>query len=700
MSFLAPWFLLGALALALPVVFHLVRRTTRERTLFSSLLFLRPAPPRLTRRNRLEHLLLLLLRCAVLVLLAIGFARPFLQRALPEDSSPSGPRRLVVLLDVSASLRRGSLWTEARAKAESILRSAAAPDQAALFTFDRQLRPLISFEQWKPLALGPRAALVRQRLSEVGVGWGGTHLDQALVRAAEMAADTEKNQVPGPCQVILITDLQAGSRLTALQGHDWPKGVDLIVERLQAPAASNAGLHWMAESEETAAAAAIRLRVSNEPDSRREQFQVGWARPDGTLLSNAAEVYVPPGQSRVVALPVPADATNLDRVVLRGDDVAFDNTVFVVPPVPVRIGVLYLGRESETDTRQPLYFLRRAFQDTRRQSVRVVAPPPSAPLSAADLDAAGLFVVTDILPGDQARALRQQIASGKTLLFAPAGSAAAPTLAVLLGQDECRLSEAALTGYAMLSEIDFRHPLFAPFADPRFSDFTTIHFWKYRRLEADSLSGARILARFDSGDAALVEMPVGKGRVLVLTSGWHPADSQLALSSKFVPLLYSVLATSGAAPPAPAQLMVGDSLPLPGEWTRTNAAITVMRPDGSAWSAAPGTNQLAPALTPGIYLLQAGPATQRVAVNLDPAESRTAPLPTEELERLGAPASRSPQTATRDRARQAQLQNAELESRQQLWRWLVVAALAVLLAETWLAGRTTRQLAASGGAPV
>ncbi len=59
MNFLAPLFLLGALAVALPVLFHLVRRTTRQRTVFSSLMFLRPAPPRLTRRNRLEHLLLL-----------------------------------------------------------------------------------------------------------------------------------------------------------------------------------------------------------------------------------------------------------------------------------------------------------------------------------------------------------------------------------------------------------------------------------------------------------------------------------------------------------------------------------------------------------------------------------------------------------------------------------------------------------------
>ena len=87
MSFLAPFFLLGGLAIGLPVIFHLIRRTTRERTIFSSLMFLLPTPPRLTRRSRLENILLLLVRCAVLVLLALGFARPFFARPIAENNA-------------------------------------------------------------------------------------------------------------------------------------------------------------------------------------------------------------------------------------------------------------------------------------------------------------------------------------------------------------------------------------------------------------------------------------------------------------------------------------------------------------------------------------------------------------------------------------------------------------------------------------
>src|SRR5260370_41752791 len=106
MSSLAPLFRFGGVAVALPVVFHLIRRTTRERKSFGSLMFLMPSPPRLTRLSRLEHLLLLLLRCGVLCLLAVGFARPYIRKVLHTPLSSGAGKRTVLLVDTSASMRR------------------------------------------------------------------------------------------------------------------------------------------------------------------------------------------------------------------------------------------------------------------------------------------------------------------------------------------------------------------------------------------------------------------------------------------------------------------------------------------------------------------------------------------------------------------------------------------------------------------
>jgi hypothetical protein len=697
MTFLAPLFLLGALAIALPVVFHLIRRTTRQRTVFSSLMFLVASPPRLTQRSRLENILLLLLRCLVLCLLAFGFARPFLKKAISAEPSSAGGERFLLLIDTSASMRRADLWADARQKAESILHKSSPADHVAIFTFARQVTPLMTFEEWNQAPVGERAALASRKLAEIGPGWSATHVAAALISASETMADTAKLPATGPGHIILISDLQEGSRLEPLQGFEWPRGIDLSVELVKPRHAGNASVQLLAEASDLdpKAPASVRVRVSNSADAKREQFKVGWAAGDGrTFLGTPIAAYVPPGQSRIIAVPLPATGAATDRILLQGDDEDFDNTVFVIPPEPARGKVVYFGNEPEDDAKQPLYFLKRAFQETRRQSVQVQAVRADASWPAVEAEGASLFIVTEALPKPVSEALLAQVTSGKTLLCAPKNAELAPMLASILSSPRLSLEEIKPPNYAMLGEIDFRDPLFAPFADPRFSDFTKIHFWKYRRLEANAIPGAHIIAKFDSGDPAVLEAPIGKGRVIILASGWQPDDSQLAVSTKFVPLLYSILEESGATAPPPAQYLVDDPVRLDSIANKGSRAVTaILGPGGTETRLSAGETTFSKTTLPGIYKVLAADSAPvgAFAVNLDGRESRTAPLPADELERLGAPMSRQAAVA-HEVQRKIRLQNDQLESRQKLWRWFIVATLIVLVMETWLAGRTARRV--------
>jgi hypothetical protein len=64
----------------------------------------------------------------------------------------------------------------------------------------------------------------------------------------------------------------------------------------------------------------------------------------------------------------------------------------------------------------------------------------------------------------------------------------------------------------------------------------------------------------------------------------------------------------------------------------------------------------------------------------------------EELERLRLPLKApNPERVQREAQKKLRLHAAELEQRQKLWRWLMVAALVVLVMETWLAGWLTRR---------
>lgn len=693
MSFLAPFFLLGALAVALPVVFHLIRRTSREKIPFSSLMFLQPSPPRMTRKSRLEHILLLLLRCLVLALLALGFARPFLQRPASADAAGGAGARIVVLVDASASVRQEGLWAEAKVRAAATLKKAGPADAVTLALFDRTVKVLVSFEQWSAASPGERAAFAIKRLDEATPGWSGTQLGGALLNAVELLEEkpARGQRTLAARRLVVISDFQEGAHLDGLQGFEWPRGISVETEPIQPRRPTNAGLQLLAgQGEENAPAGEtqVRVRISNTTLSQRDQFQLGWLGGDRkSFVGKPDEVYVPPGQSRVVSAPQAPAGQAPETLALRGDDEEFDNTVYVVTPEPAEVNVPFLGQDDPADSTRMLFYLNRAFQQTKRQALRVAVRPANAPQSPTETETSPLLIATDAIAEEQVTRLRRALEAGRTGLFVMQDVRMAGTLAQVLGVGEVRATEAQGRSYALLAQIDFTHPLFAPFADPRFSDFTKIHFWKHRVLDTNGLPGARVLARFDDGSPALAQLPVGRGTLLLLTAGWHPADSQLALSSKFVPLLYSLLDLAGAAQAASGQLMVGDALPTGA----TNALKTLLRkPDGTTVELAAGAPFRGTDL-PGVYTLTSQVMTQRFAVNLDPAESRTGPRPMEELERLGVPLKPpAPLVAKADPAKHQHLRATELEQQQKLWRWLLVAALIVLVMETWIAGRLTR----------
>jgi hypothetical protein len=702
MSFLTPLYLLGGLAIALPVVFHLVRRASRDRMVFSSLMFLQPTPPRLTRRNRVEHWLLLALRCLVILALAAAFARPFLRQPTAAPTAATGSARTLLLVDTSASMRREGLWAAALSRAEAVLRRAGPADQVAVFTFDTQARPVVSFEEWDRSGPAERAAFALRQLRELQPGWLATQTGQALVSASEaLEAAAKSSEAGGPKRIVLITDLQEGSHIEAVQGHDWARGLEVVVEVVRAGKTTNAGLQWIAESEDAEFAARdtdLRLRVINSSDARSEQFQIRW---DDAAAGGGLDAYVPPGQGRIVAGPKPAAGATSGRLTLSGDDDPFDNTVYVVPPRSEQVAVLFVGEQGSKDPAHLAYYLKRAFVGTRRQGVTLDEMQPGALAGAQGSVATHPLVVTGSnLPEASAAVLRNHLEAGATVLFVLDRLESGPTLGSLAGVAALSVTEAPASTYAMLGKMDFQHPMLAPFADPRFSDFTKIRFWNHRRLDLDAWPAARVVARFDQDDPAIIEAPVGKGRLVVFAFSWRPAQSQLALSSKFVPLINSLLDQAVGAKPAPAQVRVGDPVELAALQPRAGAALSVRKPDGTRVELPAGATRFSGADQPGVYEATMGTNLLKFAVNLDPAESRTGPLPGDEMTRLGVPVAASEAAPGPSLAKPRQWHNAELEGRQKYWRLLLMAALGLLLLETWLAGWLTRRAATRAEVPV
>ena len=676
MNFLSPWFLLGALAIAGPILFHLIRRSVKERMQFSSLMFLKPTPPKMTRRRQIEHIGLLLLRCLCLAALAFGFARPFIAKEITIPVSASGNRQIIILVDTSASMRRENLWTQARSIAERYCDKASPADQVAVVAFDRQPRTLLSFAEWAASAPDQRATLAKQRLAAESAGWMGTQLGLALTSAAEQfAPDTTAS--PSAKDLVLISDLQEGARLEGLQGHDWPQGVKVIVERVDCDNTGNAGIEILPDA--TAADGAPRIRVINSRDATREKFRLAW---DGAS-SNASELYLPAGQIRVMDAPKITSGAEPSSLVMTGDSSDFDNRAYYAAPQVQRLTTAWFGADSPEDSKGLRYYMQRIFIDTPRRHIEIAPPVVQSIFSVEALNQAAFALIAGPLAPNESAATRQWLASGKTALLVLTNAAMSQTLAALADVPGLQITEA--TGdFALLSQIDFAHPLFAPFADPRFSDFSRIHFWKHRRITVTDPSQIQVLARFDDGSPALSQLAVDKGALFILASGWNPADSQLALSSKFPPLLQTMFDRYAAGPPSRSQYTTGD-------------AVSALASTGQAIWKTPSGKTLTRAAektfgeldAPGIYTASIGGTERKIAVNVPFEESRTSPMPPDELARLGAPLTTIPiySTDTQNSARQQRLRESEVENHQKLWRWLIATALVLTLGETLLGGR-------------
>lgn len=708
MSFLTPLYLAGALAVALPILFHLIRRTPQGRVPFSTLMFLRPSPPSITKKRRLEHLLLLFLRALAVCLLAMAFSRPFLREVFSRPSAAASTRT-VLLVDTSASMRRQGLWDEALAQANEVLEQSSPTDEFAVMTFDEHANSLIDFEGWSSLPHAERSAQARRQLAEHEPGWKAGNLGRALIAAAEALALDSRAAAGAPRQkrITLVSDLQAGSPLSALQRYAWPEEVELEIRRVKTAKTTNAGIQPVrsldsgtdSKSQDDAHRGFVRIRVANAADSTRDNFEIGWAVA-GTADPTAEpqhrqNVYVPRGRSRVVRIPVPTDLPENSYLVLRGDDHDFDNAAYVELPPPLQRTIVYIGDEPADDPSSCRFFVERAFPDDVRRKVRVIAQAPNAASPSISLDEADLVIVLDTLSSERLPRVQQFVQEGGTLVYVLSAKADPASVAAFFDGRDILTGEAGIDGFTLLEGLDFRHPVLAPFADARFADFTGIHFWKHRQVKLDLIPEHRLLARFENGDPAIAEIPQGEGRVFLFTTGWHAEDSQLALTSKFVPLLNGILEYADVQPLHSYHLAVGEALRLPSP---LETAARVQLPDDSHVELSPGASQFARTELPGIYTLLRETA-ERFAVNVAAAESDTAPLESRQLEALGvtlhlASANLPPEIAQQ---RKQQAQARELEDRQRIWKALLLAGLLILVLETWLAGRVARRIATSEG---
>ncbi len=590
MSFLAPLYVLGGLAIALPILFHLIRRRPKDDQLFSSHLFLKPTPPRLTKRSRLDQWPLLLLRILAVLGLAFAFARPFVRDA-DFAVEPEPGKHLAILLDTSASMSRQGVWDQAIAAASSALQAVAPKDQVTLITFDRQPKIVAStgaVRESDEDANQQRltGSDLMSLLSGVRPSSAPGDLGQAVVFAADLLSKgdgSEKlvDEEHISKQLWIISDFQRGAQepLQSLHSYAWPKQVTVKLQTIAASDPSNAfaelvsdGITTNESSTDTAAqtpALPVRVRVSNSSDSTQHDFKVGWANETGELsTASAVPIQVPPGTSRTVSLPYPSDEKNpFASLMLSGDTEPFDNSRYVANSPAQAMELVMVSDSKVALEKSAGFFLSKVPLDDARRTVKLQTVTSANLPSTLLRDEVPLVAIQNELSESAFTTISKYVADGGQLLWMIDSEANQQQLTLQLRQilkhDALQLTLINDRDYTMWTKIDFEHPLFAPFADPRFNDFTKIHFWKHWQVSSLPENG-KTIATYEDESPAIVETNVGTGKLWLLTAGWQPSESQLSLSTKFVPLVTKFFTSGIPWLDAPKSFVIGN---MPQAWS-------------------------------------------------------------------------------------------------------------------------------------
>jgi hypothetical protein len=627
-NFLAPLFLLGAAAAAIPIALHLLKRQPEARVKFAVVRMLRQAPVEHTDRRHLRELLLLALRVSALLLLALAFARPFLVSGSALDAASV----TLVVLDTSMSLSAPGRFEQARELARQAIRRAPASDLVGLITFADVASTAAAPSADRGLALAA--------VNAADAGFGATRYRAALNHAAQIL-----NGRGG--SIVLVTDLQESG---------WDAG-----DRAEVPDSARIEIADVGAAPANLAVVAVRVvkdrivaTVRNAgPEAREARVRLSIdERPAGEGSSTIA-----PGQTADVALPGGRGATASVSVEDR-EGVAADNLRYLVIDAASRPSVLVVTADGDSG-REAFYVQHALAAEGAGGALYRVASVSPAQLSTWDSaklgeQAAVLVLSTRGLERSGRERLSEYARQGGGVFVAAGpdvdGEVAADAFGRLFTLADPPASEARPTTGAGrgFAPVDLRHPIFRAFG----AGAAALGLATFERIALVRGDSCQTLAQFTTGETALLECTPGTGRALVLASDLNRQWNDFPRHTTFVPFLHEALTYLVGPRPRAAEYLIGQT------------------PPGLAYQ-------------PGIVMMPApgGGSPRRVAVNVDPAEADSGRLTTEAFMTA---VTRIQDTVESKRV----LDDRQREDRQRIWQYVLGAMLLAMLVESFVASRT------------
>ncbi len=741
MLFLAPWLLLGLTAAAIPLVLHLRRARHIEKIVFSTTRFFDEQFIRSARRARLQNLLLMLLRMALLCLLALALARPLLK--MRGFTPLAGRRRVAIVLDDSASMgmvtERGSLLDRAREAALKVVEDLSptrGDSVTVILAGERDAGPRALFDEPTPDLAAARQAIEQVRVTDLA-----SNLDAAVAAAARaLGADPDDPGADfgaGGLEIFVISDLQQSAWAGETAAKLSPRiGLLLVSTQPALPAAADNlsvdAVQFGAPRPVLGVPFPLRALLTNHGD-RLQRVEVDLVIDGQTVAHRSVQVAA--ARSHVVRFVHRFTVAGWagGRVSIRlaqaghTDALPADNHRHFAVRVEQSIHVLAInGAPSRISAKDELFFFRLALTAgsdqpdaaAARRHVRIKQIEPDQ-LNADILARYPVVVMAnqaDLQPA-QLQLLERYVDGGGGLWIAlgdhvdPAayntwfgphrlhgGLLPARLGAQVLDADPLDPLDPDTGGF--VATVNRAHPAIAGFADAQLGYLTSVRFTGRFRIDAAAPS---VLMSTSDGQPVLVEKRFGRGRVMLLASTLDRDWTNFPLQPAYVPWVYHMVSyLSYPQLDHSGFIRTGRKVRLPTSIASQHAP-QIVAPDGTIIypEPAPPTADRAGGLlfteteSAGVYTVRdsrAGGGDDRrqllIAANIPSDESQPVYFGRDDLA-----ATMGPDTSwllVTDPDAVADVGEVARQGHE-LWNYLLILALLVGLFEPWLANQLTRR---------
>lgn len=685
----------GLAAIAAPILIHLLLRRKSQRMKFSTVQFFAKQDEQSIRRRKLRNLFLLATRVLLFALIALAFARPLFPGGAEVVAAER--RQLVILLDTSASMQAegpdGAQWTRALAAAQKELGELKMDDRAALVTCSTRAEIINEFAP---------AAVILKRLQEIQPSYGSARLDEGLRQVSKVLATANPAHKIDVC---IVSDLQR-SGCETIGNTSLPNDVAVRMVDLGERFIPNIAVNGL-QLEATDESGPHATVTSFSDETIRAGYRV---MVDGQEVFTGAATVNPGGTTNIpLAIPVLAPGWHSAQFELEGkdalkaDDIAYA-TIFVPRPIhglvvePRRVAQVFLEESyfvatalNPTRTESQPSLSGFTYEKTTHERLRFELKPEPGQSAIQYI----LLPGVKNLPTDAITPLHEFVRGGGGLILF-LGPGTSPLALARLGD----LLPAQIGKVESLRELepgwhlgrfDPTAPMFADFREPASGNLSLPEFTQ--RFSIKPGPGSSVVANFEDGMPLIVARAVGEGRVVVVNTSADTAWTDWQKHKSFVPWLHATAGYVASSDQThqretmPA-FVSGTELPLAANEALElkKQTLKLQRVGGKEVSFLTDDDRVAQELLlerPGIYILRDGTGRElrRLAANLPSGESELSALPPIEVE----------QQVVRSAETTPQILAAGLfgdpSLGRELWRVLLICALALLLLEPVLANR-------------